>query len=271
MTQGIQTNRHTAQPMPVSGDPAEAISNMDSQGIVAPPPKPPAPSDVPEKKSTGMVQQPDSTSIQEESEATSTGLPSLEEIELEEQLQAKFAQDKAKAGDEGEVPDFNFELPDDENAKKFREAFNKYLGFDVDELKNYAQDYRQAIDTIRTIQQENYVRESVNNLSMDWGVSQDEANARLEEVRQRFASYSPEMQARLDNVEGAKLIWSRIENEALRKQRNVPTFNSSTRTTPRTSTNQRMFTQAQIDAMSAREYSDNYSDILFAYQNGLVK
>jgi hypothetical protein len=80
------------------------------------------------------------------------------------------------------------------------------------------------------------------------------------------------MQQRLDNTEGAKLIWTQIEQE-LSNAQNVPQFDrSSTNVYNQSNVGGRkpMFTQRQIDGMSAAEFDANYQAILKAYQLGLV-
>lgn len=264
MTTGLQGQRVQGTILKDS-DPAETVANMSPDGIVAPPPKPPE--EVPEKKTQEQEATQATTPTQEQPENTSSGLPTLEELELEEQLQQK----ENKEEEELNSDPFDFELPDNDSAKKFREAFNKYLGFDVAELKDYATQYKSAITELNQIKQQNYINQSINNLANDWSVPVDEVNSRLEAVRERFKNYSPEMQARLDNVEGAKLIWSRIENESITRSNSVPNFNSNRNYKPTgNKSTQRMYTQAQIDNMSADEFNSNYSDILYAYANGLV-
>lgn len=192
-------------------------------------------------------------------EDTNNNLPTLEELDL--------------PGDVGlpEQPVDVNELPDTPEAKKFAEDFQKYLGFSVDEFRQASKDYQQTIQYINQVRAEQYKIQAQNTLANDWGVDTTEVQSRLEKVKERFNKYPQDMQERLDNVEGAKLIWAKIEQEQGLQSNNtqVPQFQRSTqRTAPR---QQPMFTQRELDNMSPDEYQRNADRILRAYQLGLVQ
>lgn len=165
----------------------------------------------------------------------------------------------------------NFDLPEDENATKFKQAFEKYLGFPLENLKTYSEQYAQAIGELQRIRQDQYYSSAVNQLANAWGIDTATAEGRLDEVQKRFSQYSKEMQTRLDNVEGAKLIWARLESEAQQRQNAVPQFQRSRGSTPISTNDNWMFSEAQLDAMSPEEYERNADKIYQAYQLKLVK
>lgn len=164
-----------------------------------------------------------------------------------------------------------FDLPNDENATKFKQAFEKYLGFPLEDLKTYSQQYAQAVGELQRIRGEQNYTNSVNQLAQNWGVDTATAEGRLDQIQKRFALYSKDMQARLDNVEGAKLIWSRLEAERQARENSIPQFQSSRAGFVPNNNNNWMFSESQLDAMSPEEYERNADKIFQAYQLRLVK
>ncbi len=165
----------------------------------------------------------------------------------------------------------NFDLPEDENATKFKQAFEKYLGFPLENLKTYSEQYAQAIGELQRIRQDQYYQGAVNQLANSWGIDTATAEGRLDQIQKRFSQYSQEMQSRLDNVEGAKLIWARLESEQTQKQNNVPQFQRSRGGAPTSTNDNWMFSESQLDNMSPEEYERNADKIYQAYQLRLVK
>lgn len=164
-----------------------------------------------------------------------------------------------------------FDLPDDANASKFKQAFETYLGFPLEDLKTYSQQYQSAITELRQIRQDQYYNSAVNQLASAWGIDTATAEGRIDQIQQRFSQYSDEMRSRLDNVEGAKLIWARLESEAQQRQNAVPQFQRSRGGTPLPNDNNWMFSEKQLDAMSPEEYERNSDKIYQAYKLRLVK
>lgn len=159
-------------------------------------------------------------------------------------------------------------LPDTPEAKKFAEDFKNYLGFDITELRTGVQElqkYRQQV--AQEAAQAAQVKQTAS-LQQEWGLQGDAFDSRMSQIVERFKQYSPEMQKRLDNVEGAKLIWAKIQEES--KNSDVPQFMKSS---PGVSSGGKkpMFTRAEIMNMSKEQYAKNADRILKAYQLGLVQ
>lgn len=193
------------------------------------------------------------------------GLPNLEELDLNKQT---FPNDPQTT----ETPEqpATFEIPDDDNAKRFKESFEKYLGFPLEDLKTYSQQFQQQQEKLQQIEANNYHNNSIKTLAQEWNVDFNQAEGRLNEIKQRFQQYNPDMQKRLDNLEGAKLIWSRLELE--RSQRSqVPQFQRSSSMSQVGKANEFMFTESQLDNMSKDEYERNADRIFQAYAMGLVQ
>ena len=194
------------------------------------------------------------------------GLPRIDELDLNQQSSLPNDPQTPK---QSETP-ITFELPDDDSAKAFKAAFEKYLGFPLEDLKTYSQQYQQSQEAIAQLQAQNYERNSVQSLAQEWGVDYTTAQSRLNSVKERFNQYDQNMQARLDNLEGAKLIWSRLELERNQKSQ-IPQFQRSSSMSNIGTANDYMFTEKQLDSMSPDEYAQNADRIYQAYAMGLVK
>lgn len=180
-------------------------------------------------------------------------LPTLEELDIpEQQPQAEPTQP-------------SLELPDTEEAKKFAQDFKEYLGFDISELRSGVDELRQAREYIAQQKAQTERQSAMQELSTEWGIPPEEADMRLQAVVERFNKYPPEMRQRLDNLEGAKLIWAKIEQES--QASGVPKFQKSTGY----SVGQKyQFTKSEIDSMTRDEYYRNQDKITQAYALGLV-
>ena len=194
------------------------------------------------------------------------GLPRIDELDLT----AQPAAPQSAPQQPPPTAPATFDLPDDDNAKAFKTAFEKYLGFPLEDLKTYAQQYQQSQEAIKQLQAQNYERNSVQSLAQEWGVDYTTAQSRLNLVKERFNQYDQNMQARLDNLEGAKLIWSRLELERNQKSQ-IPQFQRSSSMSNIGTANDYMFTEKQLDSMSSDEYAQNADRIYQAYAMGLVK
>lgn len=187
-------------------------------------------------------------------------LPDLAELDLPEDLGVEPGEGFKEVA----------QLPDTPEAKKFAEDFQTYLGISVEDFRQAAQDYTKTIEYFNQVKAEQYRKEAINTLSNEWGVGVTEVSSRLEQVQERFNKYPQEMRDRLDSLEGAKLIWAKIEQETSAKNnRDIPKLERSrgvTSTAPKV-----MFTQREIDNMSREEYERNADRIYRAYQLGLVK
>ena len=194
------------------------------------------------------------------------GLPRIDELDLNQQSSLP---NNPESPEQPEQP-ATFEIPDDENAKRFKESFEKYLGFPLEDLRTYSEQFRQQQEKLQQIEAVNYHNSSIQTLAQEWNVDFNQAEGRLNQIKERFQQYNPEMQKRLDNLEGAKLIWSRLELE--RNQRGqVPQFQRSSSMSQVGRTNEFLFTESQLDNMSREEYERNADRIYQAYAMGLVQ
>lgn len=163
------------------------------------------------------------------------------------------------------------EEPAEEQAppgfEKFAEDFKKYLGFDVKEAMTMVQE-------LQTLKQEIVVREQENNIKSSWGVDDATYQERMNEVRKYAANIqqkNPEMFKKLDNVEGVKLIWAKLEQEKRKGSKaQVPSVQQSGNKTPATSKSAFDFTYSQLQKMSRDEYAKNANKIQRAFADGRV-
>ena len=198
-----------------------------------------------------------STPQEQPSPEPQNNLPDISELEVP----TETSEPKAEA-----KPQDSYELPDTPEAKKFAEDFKQYLGFDVNELRTGIKEleqYRQTLAQERVQQQQ---EKQMSSLQEEWGLDKSSFEGRMKQVIERFQKYSPEMQARLDSVEGAKLIWAKLEQE--QSQNNVPNFVKSSGFT--SGGKKYLFTASEIKSMSKEQYAKNADRILKAYQQGLV-
>ena len=160
-------------------------------------------------------------------------------------------------------------LPDTPEAKKFATDFQQYLGFSVDELRAGIQEMQQMRTHFAQVQTQAAIQRQEKELSEAWGISGDALNDRLSIVRERFSKLPPEMQSRLDNPEGAKMIWARLQQEE--QQSGIPVFQRSTGLGMSNAGQKKpQFTRSQIQSLTAQQYERYAPQILQAYQQGLV-
>lgn len=157
-------------------------------------------------------------------------------------------------------------LPDTPEAKKFAENFKEYLGFDISELKSGVQELQQYRERLQAEETQRSQEKQMSSLQKEWGLDQSAFDGRMNQIVERFKQYSPEMQKRLDTVEGAKLIWAKLEQES--KESNVPSFQRNSTISP--GGKKYLFGKSEISNMSKEEYAKNSDRILKAYQLGLV-
>ncbi len=152
----------------------------------------------------------------------------------------------------------------DPDFARFNEDFKKYAGVD----------FKEAMESFKFVQQkyhEQAVNEQKRQLATEWGVEGDEFESRLTQVRDRWSRLKPELQKQYDTNEGIKLIWTHIENEQAKNQKQVPGLQRSNTKIPAGTQAKYDFTQRQIDKMSNEEYQKNSGRIMTAYANGRVK
>ena len=161
------------------------------------------------------------------------------------------------------------QLPDTPEAKKFASDFQQYLGFSVEELRAGIQEMQQMRTHFAQVQSNAAIQRQERELSESWGISGDALKDRLDLVRERFAKLPPEMQSRLDNPEGAKMIWARLQQEE--QQSGIPVFQKSTGLGMSNAGGKKpQFTRSQIQRLTPQQYERYAPQILQAYQQGLV-
>jgi hypothetical protein len=162
------------------------------------------------------------------------------------------------------------DLPDTPEAQKFAEDFKQYLGFDISELRDGIQTFKAMQQEIVQYKTQKAVETSMKQLQNEWGVDSGEFDSRMTRILDRFNKYPAELKAKLDNVEGAKLLWAKIEQEERAKGKEVPRFERSSNPISQ-SIGRPMFTWNEINAMSNEEYVANADRITYAAANGLIK
>lgn len=153
--------------------------------------------------------------------------------------------------------------------EKFSSDFEQVLGFPLEELRAGMSELQQFRQQVAQTETRNAIQQQESALQQEWGVSGDDFADRMEVIRQRFKSYSPEIQQRLDNVEGARLIWAKLQQEE--SETGIPVFQRSTGT-GRTNVgkNKPQFTRSEIQRMSPDVYERYSAQIYSAYQQGLI-
>ncbi|URD50741.1 hypothetical protein [Chroococcidiopsis sp. CCNUC1] len=121
-----------------------------------------------------------------------------------------------------------------------------------------------------------YVEQVESKLKNDlWkGISADEYNHRLDQMREAFPYLPPEIQALEHTPQGIDVIWTYLETKRQQlskpKAPAVPTFERS-RGKAQPPGQKPMFTQSEIDSMDMATYEKNIDQIYYAYANGLVQ
>ena len=143
--------------------------------------------------------------------------------------------------------------------KAFAEQFKQFSGVEFQEAIN-------TLNDLRGYRQAQIIAEQKRNLQQAWGVDEQVLNQRLQLVQERFNKYPKAMQAQLDNEEGARLIWAKLQLE--QQDNTPPKMDRAKATVP--ASGKYMFSESQIQKMSDTEYKQNVDRITYAYKNGLV-
>lgn len=198
---------------------------------------------------TGVVRRSTPASMQME---TDFGDTSLEETEPTEE---DLVEQETEEIDSVETTETE-ETTEDDYSKAFSEDFKKVFGIEVDEAKALVNDltsFRQEMALMR-----------------HWGVSPNEMNTRLTQVKEYFGTLPEDQRSEFDSVEGAIAIWEFLEkqtpNQTTAKRRPRGTVNQ-----PKPQ-QKRVYTEQEIQKMSREEYQRNYQEITRAYmENRVVK
>ncbi|MGH2412229.1 MAG: hypothetical protein ACRDEA_00735, partial [Microcystaceae cyanobacterium] len=117
-------------------------------------------------------------------EETKSELPSLDELDIPEDLG---------------VQNTNFETPE---AKKLDADLKAILGIGLQDIADGAKSLKEVQQHFQEVQAQQYRTQVLNELTSTWGVTGQELDSRVDAVYERFQKYPPDMQSRLDNLEG---------------------------------------------------------------------
>lgn len=94
----------------------------------------------------------------------------------------------------------------------------------------------------------------------------------MPQIAQKFAQLPPQMQAALDNIEGARLLYAQIQQEQGLGAPSAPKFDRPQNFSSfKPGAQDPSFTKDQIRSMSDADYERNQSAISYAYSKGLVR
>lgn len=151
--------------------------------------------------------------------------------------------------------------------EEFAKNFQKYLGIDLEQAK-------QMVAELQGFRVQTLVEKQQSQLKSKWGDSYDE---RFNAVKDYYAKLPADKQRALDNVEGAELIWAKIERDqtAARNSRTpqVPNFVSGRTTSAQARTvtgNKSVMQYSDIVNMSPQEYRARQAEIQLAFDEGRV-
>ena len=146
---------------------------------------------------------------------------------------------------------------------QFEQAFKAKYGVDLAEAVK-------SVQEVQTYRQQQVITQQEQQVAQAWGVSADEAEARLNAVRERFSKYDPQKQATLslDPIRGALLIWQQLERENMGRQ--APAFDR-TRGAYIQQSGPKRYTQAEIQNIPQEQYVAEMDNIINAYRLGLVQ
>lgn len=189
-------------------------------------------------------------------------------LDLYEQQLAAPQNGEASEASTDAAPDSS-ETPidwDSERVRKLSESFKDVLGVDLRETHNMVQQLREQYSAIQERQAEQALQAQLSSLQDSWGVNEAELNRRVNAVVE-YASKLPEaLRAQVDNPEGFKLIWSRIE-----QAKSTPV---SAKTSGKSETSpQYKFRKSELAEMMMtrpEEYSARQAEIAAAYAKGQV-
>jgi hypothetical protein len=182
-------------------------------------------------------------------------------------------------GDEEETPEE--ETPPEEDDKpltldeKFTNYFVEQTGMEVKEFTEIAKaiqdvfkevggadNLREGLAELKNVRIAQQIVAKQDELATLWGVDIKETQSRLAEIKPYFNKMSKADKALYDNPKGADVLWRSLQAGSAKTK--------STKSSPNTGGKRYLFTQSQIDAMSAGEYRANADKITHAYTHGLV-
>lgn len=197
----------------------------------------------------------EAVAVEEVEEVPSVNGISLDDLNTEDEVEDL---QEAPVSQEPEKP-LGFE--------EFSQNFKKYLGMDLKQAQA-------MIAELQGFRVQTLVEKQQSQLKGKWGEAYDE---RFNQVKEYYAKLPVEKQRALDNVEGAELIWAKIERDAnaARNSRTpqVPNYVSgrTTSSQQRVSTgNKSVLQYSDIVNMSPQEYRMRQQEIQSAFDEGRV-
>lgn len=182
---------------------------------------------------------------------------------------------------DAETPEEEVPPPEEEDDKpltlddKFTNYFVEQTGVEVAEFAEIvkavrdvfkevggADNLREGLTELKNVRIAQQIVAKQNELAELWGVDIKETQSRLAEIKPYFNKMSAADQKLYDNPKGADVLWRSLQAGS--------TKTKSAKNSPNTGGKRFLFTQSQIDAMSADEYRANADKITYAYTNGLV-
>lgn len=166
-----------------------------------------------------------------------------------------------------------FQAPQlDDAGKAWWGQFQQYTGLNQEQFLQGVQQLQQLpqLQQLVAAQQRDA---QMATLRQEWGTSFDEV---MPLVAQRFAALPAQMQAGLDNIDGARLLYAQVMQERASLAPQVPgaqppRYDRPTSVQQNQRSQEPQFTQAQINSMSEADYIKNQAAIEYAYRNGLVR
>lgn len=154
---------------------------------------------------------------------------------------------------------------DEGMEKAIEQYFKQKFGLPPDQIQQQFQDLQQ-------FKQQQLIKQQENALRTEWGDAFDD---RIGEVKRYFNErLTDEQKQALDNADGARLIWAKIQQEQGQNQPNPPQYQSQQGQSPERRVQQPstsyMYKKSQLDQMSLKEYNENIKNIEYAMLNGLV-
>jgi hypothetical protein len=187
-----------------------------------------------------------------------------------------------------ELPDIDADAPPEEETpseeeeddkpltldEKFTNYFEQQTGMPVKDFAEIAQalndvfkevggaqNLREGLMEIKNVRIAQQIVAKQNELADLWNVDVKETQSRLAEIKPYFNRMSAADKKLYDNPKGADVLWRSLQSGTKTK---------SAKNSPNSGGKRFLFTQDQIDKMSADEYRENADKITYAYNNQLV-
>lgn len=155
-----------------------------------------------------------------------------------------------------------------DKVKQLGEMFKDVLGVDLKSAHEMVMDLQKQQAVLAEQQAERAFQEQVRSLQDEWGVNEAELNRRLNAVVE-YAQKLPEgIRQQVDNPEGFKLLWSRLEGKQA-----APKTSSRSSASTATSSKKYVFKKSEINSMMMQrpeEYSARQGEIAQAFALGQV-